>query len=125
MFVSPAPCYTAANLSALYRQAALREKDRAADLLEIGDVCEELAKDLIGIGQQETRRDSFIGRSTRFHMSIFDWSSRLHTKFLIITLILKIEMASINPAKKNDIVRLGKKSDQKVGVTFGYIIKLN
>ena len=50
VFVSPAPCYTAALLSALYREAALREKDRAADLLEIGDICEELAKDLIGIG---------------------------------------------------------------------------
>ena len=49
VFVSPAPCYTAANLSAEYREAALKEKDRAADLLEIGDVCEELAKDLIAI----------------------------------------------------------------------------
>ena len=49
VFVSPAPCYTAAKLSSLYRDAALKEKDRAADLLEIGDFCEELAKDLIGI----------------------------------------------------------------------------
>ncbi|XP_059094121.1 ankyrin-1-like [Tigriopus californicus] len=49
VFVSPAPCYTAATLSAMYRDMALREKDRAADLMDIGDVCEELAKDLIGI----------------------------------------------------------------------------
>ena len=49
IFVSPAPCYTAASLSALYREAALREKDRSADLLEVGDLCEEYAKDLIAI----------------------------------------------------------------------------
>ena len=28
VFFSPAPCYTAANLSALYRDSALKEKDR-------------------------------------------------------------------------------------------------
>lgn len=50
VFVSPAPCFTASKLSSFYRQMALKEKDRAADLLEIGDVCEELAKDLTGIG---------------------------------------------------------------------------
>ena len=55
VFFSPAPCYTAACLSALYREAALREKDRAADLLEIGDVCEELAKDLVGIGNSNIK----------------------------------------------------------------------
>ena len=51
VFVSPAPCYTAALLSALFREAALKEKDRAADLLEMGDVCEELNKDLVAIGK--------------------------------------------------------------------------
>ena len=50
IFFSPAPCYTAANLSALYRQSALKEKDRAADLIQIGEVCEELNKDLVAIG---------------------------------------------------------------------------
>jgi hypothetical protein len=54
VFVSPAPCYTAANLSALYRDSALKEKDRATDLLQIGDVCEELTKDLVAIGVQES-----------------------------------------------------------------------
>ena len=74
VFFSPAPCYTAANLSALYRDSALKEKDRgefvvyifsslftifsihmfhhvAADLLLIGEVCEELNKDLLAIGK--------------------------------------------------------------------------
>ena len=51
VFVSPAPCYTAAKLSALYRDSALKEKDRASDLLQIGDVCEELNKDLVSIGK--------------------------------------------------------------------------
>ena len=50
VFVSPAPCYTSANLSALYRQSALKEKDRATDLLQVGDLCEELTKDLVSIG---------------------------------------------------------------------------
>ena len=54
VFVSPAPVYTATNLSAIYRQTALKEKDRAADLLEIGDVCEELSKDLVAIGKQHS-----------------------------------------------------------------------
>lgn len=50
VFLSPAPCYTASNLSALYRNSALKEKDRAADLIQIGDWCEELNKDLLSIG---------------------------------------------------------------------------
>ena len=50
VFLSHAPCYTASNLSALYRNSALKEKDRAADLIQIGDWCEELNKDLLSIG---------------------------------------------------------------------------
>ena len=38
------------SVSAMYREAALKEKDRAAELIEMGNFCEELAKDLIGIG---------------------------------------------------------------------------
>ena len=49
-FVSDSPCYTAALLSALFRHSALKEKDRATDLLAMGDVCEELNKDLVAIG---------------------------------------------------------------------------
>ena len=56
VFVSPAPCFTASKLSSFYRQMALKEKDRAADLMEIGDVCEELAKDLTGIGSNSGQR---------------------------------------------------------------------
>ena len=74
IFVSPAPCYTAAALSNAYRKMALTEKDRymhlieklilrwtrtykfmiiyrAKDLLEVGNFCENLAKDLIAIGK--------------------------------------------------------------------------
>ena len=50
-FVSPSPCYTAAVLSALFRDSAIKEKDRANDLLAMGDVCEELNKDLVAIGK--------------------------------------------------------------------------
>ena len=50
-FVSPAPCYTAALLSAIFREAALKEKDRAADLYNMGDICEELNKELVAIGK--------------------------------------------------------------------------
>ena len=50
-FVSPSPCYTAAVLSALFRDSAVKEKDRANDLLAMGDVCEELNKDLVAIGK--------------------------------------------------------------------------
>ena len=74
VFVSPAPCYTAANLSAEYREAALKEKDRAADLLEIGDVCEELAKDLIGIGKQiwrvQASRNGTLGECLRSALGV-------------------------------------------------------
>ena len=51
-FVSPSPCYTAALLSALFRDSAIKEKDRANDLLAMGDVCEELNKDLVAIGKR-------------------------------------------------------------------------
>ena len=51
-FVSPSPCYTAALLSALFRHSAIKEKDRATDLLAMGDVCEELNKDLVAIGKK-------------------------------------------------------------------------
>ena len=50
IFLSPAPCYTAATLSAVFRQSALKEKDRAADFLEMGNVCEEMNKDLVALG---------------------------------------------------------------------------
>ena len=51
-FVSPSPCYTAALLSALFRHSAIKEKDRATDLLAMGDLCEELNKDLVAIGKK-------------------------------------------------------------------------
>ena len=50
VFLSPAPCYTAATLSALFRESALKEKDRAVDFLEMGDVCEDMNKDLVALG---------------------------------------------------------------------------
>ena len=50
VFLSPAPCYTAATLSALFRESALKEKDRAVDFLDMGDVCEDMNKDLVALG---------------------------------------------------------------------------
>ena len=50
VFVSAAPCLTAATLSSLFRESAIKEKDRAADLLSMGAWCEELNKDLVAIG---------------------------------------------------------------------------
>ena len=52
IFLSPAPVYTAATLSALFRESALKEKDRARDFLDMGEVCEEMNKDLVAIGKQ-------------------------------------------------------------------------
>ena len=49
VFLSKAPCYTAARLSFIYREMALKEKDRAADLNQAGDFCEDLSKDLVAI----------------------------------------------------------------------------
>ena len=51
IFLSPAPCFTAATLSALFRDSALKEKDRASDFSEMGDVCEEMNKNLVAIGK--------------------------------------------------------------------------
>ena len=53
IFLSPAPCYTAATLSALFRQSALKEKDRASDFLGMGNVCEEMNKDLVALGRRQ------------------------------------------------------------------------
>ena len=47
LFVSPAPADTAAKLSAVYRDMAVTEKERAKDLLEAADFCEELARQLV------------------------------------------------------------------------------
>ena len=47
LFVSPAPADTAAKLSAVYREMAVTEKERAKDLLEAADFCEELARQLV------------------------------------------------------------------------------
>ena len=47
VFVSPAPADTAAKLSASYREMAETEKERAADLLEAADFCEEMARQLV------------------------------------------------------------------------------
>ena len=45
--MSPAPADTAAKLSASYREMADTEKERAADLLEAADFCEEMARNLV------------------------------------------------------------------------------
>lgn len=50
IFVSASPCYTASLLSAIFRESALSEQDRAADLLQMGDFCEELTKEFVAIG---------------------------------------------------------------------------
>ena len=47
IFVAPAPADIAAKLSALYRDMAETEKERADDLLEAADYCENLAKDIV------------------------------------------------------------------------------
>ena len=47
IFVSPAPADTAAKLSAEYREMAETEKERATDLLEAADFCEEMARQLV------------------------------------------------------------------------------
>ena len=47
LFVSPAPAETSAKLSAVYRDMAVTEKERAGDLLEAADFCEELARQLL------------------------------------------------------------------------------
>ena len=47
VFVSPAPADTAAKLSASYREMAETEKERATDLLEAADFCEEMARHLV------------------------------------------------------------------------------
>ena len=47
IFVSPAPADTAAKLSASYRQMAETEQERAADLLEAADFCEEMGRQLV------------------------------------------------------------------------------
>ena len=47
IFVSPAPADTAAKLSASYREMAETEKERAADLLEAADFCEEIGRQLV------------------------------------------------------------------------------
>ena len=47
VFVSPAPADTAAKLSASYRDMAETEKERATDLLEAADFCEDMAKQLV------------------------------------------------------------------------------
>ena len=47
IFVSPAPADTAAKLSAEYREMAETEKERAIDLLEAADFCEEIARQLV------------------------------------------------------------------------------
>ena len=47
IFVSPAPSDTAAKLSAIYRDMAGTEKERATDLLESADFCEDLAREMV------------------------------------------------------------------------------
>ena len=47
VFVSPAPADTAAKLSAIYRDMAETEKERATDLLEAADFCEEIARQMV------------------------------------------------------------------------------
>ena len=47
IFVSPAPADTAAKLSASYRTMAETEQERATDLLEAADFCEEMARQLV------------------------------------------------------------------------------
>ena len=47
IFVSPAPADTAAKLSAAYRDMAETEKERAKDLLDAADFCEEITRQLV------------------------------------------------------------------------------
>ena len=47
IFVSPAPSETASRLSAIYREMAETEKERAKDLIEAADCCEELARSMV------------------------------------------------------------------------------
>ena len=69
-FVSPSPCYTAAVLSALFRDSAIKEKDRANDLLAMGDVCEELNKDLVAIGKTFYARQ-YLNSSCKVRRSLY------------------------------------------------------
>ena len=48
ILLAPAPCDIAAKLSAIYRDIAETEKERAADLEEAADFCEELTR--LGVG---------------------------------------------------------------------------
>lgn len=45
----PAPIYAAAKLSKHYRNESTREKERARDLLAVGDVCENIASELLSL----------------------------------------------------------------------------
>lgn len=45
----PAPIYAAAKLSKHYRNESTREKERARDLLAVGEVCESIASDLLSL----------------------------------------------------------------------------
>ena len=47
IFVAPAPVDIAAKLSANYRAMAETEKERASDLLEAADYCENIAKEMV------------------------------------------------------------------------------
>ena len=47
ILLAPAPCDIAAKLSAIYRDIAETEKERAADLEEAADFCEELTRQLV------------------------------------------------------------------------------
>ena len=50
VFVSPAPADMAAKLSAIYREMADTDKERAADLEAAADKCEELARTMVVLG---------------------------------------------------------------------------
>ena len=45
----PAPIYAAAKLSKHYRNESTREKERARDLLAAGEVCENIASELLSL----------------------------------------------------------------------------
>ena len=72
VFVSPAPCFTAATLSDLYRQMALKEKDRATDLMNVGEFCENLATDLIAIAANIASPDAILNSLDSKNVSFID-----------------------------------------------------
>ena len=50
----PAPIYAAAKLSKHYRNESTREKERGRDLLAAGDVCENIASELLSLACADT-----------------------------------------------------------------------